>query len=120
MTPEQFERAEGKYRVRFVKPASSMSVEPRGVTNARVGEEWTLFWRPSRQAEGDRCYEHYEHEPIQPDDHSPRAEEVRELIRASADANRHPGSWWTSYDVDGAAIFNDCQVEVVAGPLEQR
>jgi hypothetical protein len=39
-------------------------------------------------------------------------------ISAHADANRHAGSWWTSYDIDGAMIFNDCQVEVLEGPLK--
>ena len=36
-------RQEGRYRVRFVKAASSASVEPRGVWNARVGGERILF-----------------------------------------------------------------------------
>src|SRR4051812_18280817 len=111
------QRPEGRYRVRFVKAASSASVEPRGVMTRRIGNESVLIWRPSKHPEGDGCYEHYEHETIQPNDHSARAEEVRAKIRASHETNRHPGSWWTSYDIDGAMIFDDCQVEVVEGPL---
>jgi hypothetical protein len=37
-------------------------------------------------------------------------------MRASADANRDPRSL-SSSDIDGAAIFDDCQVQVHAGPL---
>ena len=111
------ERAEGRYRMRFVKHASSGSVEPRIVTHVRAGEERTLIWRPSRNPNGDGCFEHFTHEPIRPDDHSPRAEEVRAQVRKSFEANRHAGSWWSEERGNGATIFDDCQVEVLAGPL---
>ena len=88
------QRQEGRYRVRFVKAASSASVEPRGVWNARVGDERILVWRPSTNPEGDGCYEHFDNvgKPL-------------EEIRAHFQTNRHAGSWWTDYDIDGAHIL---------------
>jgi hypothetical protein len=90
------QRQEGKYRVRFVKVASVASVALRSTMTRRPGDEMTLIWRLSRHAEGDRCYEHFDNKV------KPMAE-----ISAHADANPHAGSWWTSFDVDGAMIFND-------------
>jgi len=71
--PSGEQRPEGRYQVRFVKNVSSGSVEPRVITHARIGDVQVLIWRPSRNPDGDGCYEHYEHEPIEHDDHSPRA-----------------------------------------------
>jgi hypothetical protein len=89
-----------------VKAASVVSVEPRGKMTRRPGDEMTLIWRPSRQAEGGRCHENF-----------PNKGKPMEEISAHADANRHSGSWWTSYEIDGAMIFNDCQVGALDGPL---
>jgi hypothetical protein len=84
-----------------VKAASSVS----------VGDESILIWRP--QPEGVGC-----DQLVQPNEDWMDAE-IRAKLRAAREANtRHPGSWWSSYDVvDGAAIFDDCQVEVLEGPL---
>jgi len=41
-------------------------------------------------------------------------------VRASFEVNRHPGCWWTDYDIDGAHIFSACAVEVLDGPLDSR
>jgi hypothetical protein len=99
-------RGEGRYRVRFVKNASSASVEPRGVMTGRVGDESVLIWRPSRDPQGDGCYGHFDN-----------VGKGHAEIRKHFEANRHPGSWWSSSDFDGAFIFNACEVEVVDGPL---
>ena len=74
--------------------------------NARVGDERILVWRPSTNPEGDGCYEHFDNvgKPL-------------EEIRAHFQTNRHAGSWWTDYDIDGAHIFSACTVEVLEGPL---
>jgi hypothetical protein len=99
-------RSEGRYRVRFVKAASSTSVEPRGVMTRRVGDESILIWRPSRDPLGDGCYGHFSN-----------VGKGHAAIRKHYEANRHAGSWWSSYDIDGAFIFNECEIEVVEGPL---
>jgi hypothetical protein len=87
------------------------------VSHVRPGAAWVLICRPAQDPDGEGCYEHYEHEPIMRGDHSRHAGAVRAAIRTSFAAHRHAGSWWSSYDIDGAAIFSDCTVEVVDGPL---
>jgi hypothetical protein len=99
-------RPEGRYRVRFLKDAATASPEdPHGGAHPRAGDEWTLLWLPALDPAGDVCYEHFD-----------RVGKPPQQVRAHAEANRHPGSWWTSY-VDGAYVFSACQVEVLAGPL---
>ena len=65
-----------------------------------------LIWRPSRNPEGDGCYEHFDN-----------MGKSHEEIRTHFEANRHAGSRWTSYEIDGAHIFSACEVEVFEGPL---
>jgi hypothetical protein len=100
-------RPEGRYRVRFLRDAGARAVDPPGSVQPRAGDTWTLIWRPARDPLGDGCYEHYDN-----------VGKGHDEIRRHFEANRHAGSWWSSYDIDGAFIFSDCQVEVLAGPLE--